>query len=153
MAKILMVSLLAVAIPVRPDRHAPPTPPPLAPANPLLGEWRFVKVSLAGLADVPGGIGDKALHITATEMVPLDKGVANPKDATRYTVDWTRQPATLDMAPNQAGNGKKVEGILKIEGDQLTLCLAIEGQRPANFNIPPGAGKQLMIMMHLQRIK
>ena len=50
-----------------------------------------------------------------------------------YTIDWSVNPAAITFMPKQRGG--KMPGILKIEGDTLTMGLTIggNGNRPADF--------------------
>jgi uncharacterized protein (TIGR03067 family) len=58
------------------------------------------------------------------------------------TLDSAAQPPHIDMhfdAGPEAGNTNP--GIFRLEGDQLTLCLATRGTvRPKKFAAPPGSG-------------
>ncbi len=143
MRMLLVASLIALAVPVRPERVPHPMPPL---ANPLLGVWKLVSVSVGGVGDVTQTMEHMDLHITSTQMLVYEKGVAKPDNSSSYTVDWTRQPATIDMFPKK---DKPALGVLKIEGNQLTLCFALDGKRPANF----GDKSSQIANLHLTRIR
>lgn len=147
MGKLLAISLILIAIPVRPDRSAPVAPP--SSTNPLLGHWRLVALRFDGIGENEVQAENKALHITPTHMQTFENGIAMPSQDIAYTIDWTRRPATIDLMPKN-GTPKRVEGILKIEGDRMFICFALEGQRPASFDVP--AGQRLNALMQLQRV-
>ena len=58
-------------------------------------------------------------------------------EAGTYTIDATKKPPTIDFNVTAGPeNGKFQLGLFKIEGDVLTLALALHGStnRPKNFN-------------------
>lgn len=148
MRAALLFAALAVAVPDRPN----PTPKvePAAP-EPQLGEWRLDKF------DVGGGPGPaltdnsaRILHFTRTEVLVSVNGQPQPNDSTTYTIDWSKKPAAIDIFGKMNGNMKKMEGIVKVEGDQLTMCLNLDGSRPTDFVSAPG---KLTAVMYLKRVK
>ena len=54
----------------------------------------------------------------------------------KYTVDAKASPAAIDMEMTKSpfGAGAKAKGIVAMDGDDLRLCYAPEGDRPAKFD-------------------
>jgi uncharacterized protein (TIGR03067 family) len=61
---------------------------------------------------------------------------------TKIELDPAREPKTIDVIPDGGRNrGERVLGIYKLEGDQLTICMAAPGQpRPQEFQAEKGSG-------------
>jgi len=130
MRAILLMAALVVAVPDRPN----PTPKDAAKpiAEQLVGEWRLV-------SGVYGGTEKKeadgtTMTFTPTEIHIIEKGQGRRQEDATYRLDDKRKPVGIDIMPKQMGN-QKIEGILKIEGDMLTLCFAHggRGDRPLDF--------------------
>jgi uncharacterized protein (TIGR03067 family) len=147
MRALLILSLLAVAAP---DRENPTPKKPVPPPNQILGEWKLERIMLGGgVPDTAPEIGNKSINITPTELIALENGEARPNDGARYTIDWTKKPVAIDLMPPN-GPQKKIEGILKPEGDQLTICFTMDGTRPTEFTTATG---KVTALMQLRRIK
>jgi uncharacterized protein (TIGR03067 family) len=146
----MLMAVVALAVPDREDpspKKAPPTP-----QDQILGEWQFEKVLIGGgLAqpDQQKELIGRTLQITRTDILVKVNGELRPDDCTAYKIDWSRQPAAIDLMPRK-GDDKKVQGILKLEGDRLTLCVCIDGNRPTTFSTD---GPGLVMMLQLKRIK
>ena len=65
-------------------------------------------------------------------------------------VDATREPATIDVIPDGGPNrGERILGIYKIDGETLTICMAVAGQpRPKAFKAEKGSGCTLQTFTH-----
>jgi uncharacterized protein (TIGR03067 family) len=61
---------------------------------------------------------------------------------TKFELDPRQEPKTIDVIPVGGPNrDKRVLGIYKLEGDQLTICMAAAGgRRPKEFKAPKGSG-------------
>ncbi len=147
MRALLLVPLMMIAVPDRPD------PAPKEKAKPLqeqvLGEWRLVKSTVGGRED-----NEKAgtlLVVTSTELHIHEKGERNPGEDASYRLDADKKPAAIDLVPKRDGN-QKIEGILRVEGDTLTLCFphAGRGSRPTEFVSP---NNSQVALMQFQRVK
>jgi uncharacterized protein (TIGR03067 family) len=135
MRALLLISVLASAAPVRPQREPiPDEVPPLA--EQILGDWVTVQYTRGGTVDKEAeGTGIK---FTRTELEIHEKRLGMKIVAT-YQLDAAKAPACIDiLVPEQ--QGLRVRAILKMEGGQLTLCLRDGGggERPTSFASPPG---------------
>lgn len=63
----------------------------------------------------------------------------------KYTLDTSKDPATIDMEMSKSpfGAGMKAKGIIAFDGDDVKLCYAPEGDRPAKFD---GAKAHLFVL-------
>jgi uncharacterized protein (TIGR03067 family) len=144
MRAFLMIAVLAVAVPDRPD----PTPKqtPSLPEQ-MLGEWQLVKHVVAG-NDVPELNG--LLMVFGRESmqhVHLRNGMRQPGGTFPYTLDVNKNPAVIDF------RSSKFIGIIKVEGDLLTICFARNGesQPPAEFVSQPSTSTTLLQATRLRK--
>jgi uncharacterized protein (TIGR03067 family) len=122
MRALLMLAVFAVAVPDRQD----PTPKEsrTLPGDQILGDWKDDR-------------GDYAIRFLPGESAYVIGGQVSPGDGLTANVvfDWTQAPVHIDFMPKQRGG--KMMGILKIEGDRLTLCVNTGGgSRPTVFGNP-----------------
>jgi uncharacterized protein (TIGR03067 family) len=63
----------------------------------------------------------------------------------KFSVDPTTEPkSTEDTLQQDPHKGKKIRGIYRLEGDNLTSCVgAIDARRPTEFAAKPGSGQSL----------
>jgi uncharacterized protein (TIGR03067 family) len=61
---------------------------------------------------------------------------------TKIELDPTADPKKIDVIPDGGRNrGERIQGIYKLDGDRLTICMAAAGQpRPKEFNAEKGSG-------------
>ena len=143
MRAILMIAVFAIAAPDRPD----PTPKVSRPVQEqILGDWLQVKRVIGG-NEQPN---PNELTMTVTPMniqhVHLRNGAKEPGFMFPYSLDTTKNPVVISFRASQ------YEGILKIEGDLLTICYSPAGepQRPSGFASPPNTR---ITLLQLTRIK
>jgi uncharacterized protein (TIGR03067 family) len=60
-----------------------------------------------------------------------------------YRIDPAKKPAWLDITFIKPKDGAPDKGIIKVEGDTLTFCLAVGGARPDSFKSEKGDGRIL----------
>jgi uncharacterized protein (TIGR03067 family) len=152
MRAVLMIGVLAVAVP---DRPVPDRPEP-APKNEnslqeqLLGEWQLVKITVGNkdLADHPV---KHSIIFVRGEIQVMENGQRKNQEDAAYVLNEAKKPATFDIIPKRQGE-KKLEGILKIEGDVLTLCMEVmgAGRRPMEFR---SNGDSFTALMQLRRVR
>ena len=131
---------LAVAVGAPGIKESKPAPSPV-------GEWT-VEASLLGGKD--DGVMQTSpidkIVITVDRWVVVRNGMAPP--GTPVAFDPKKSPPEFDFDPGPAGGG--IKGIYKLDGDTLTVCYTIHGDRPTK--IESLAGSQVR-MMTLKRVK
>jgi uncharacterized protein (TIGR03067 family) len=72
---------------------------------------------------------------------------------TRVEYDTSKMPYALDLIPDGGPNrDKHVPGIYKLEGDELTICVADAGEpRPTAFEAPAGSKRTLQKFKRTER--
>ena len=153
MTKIAVMLLMLLAIPVRPDRLPPPSAPPtvLPLLDQLQGEWRMTVGIIGGRNEPADKVASSKLVVKGKSLFLTERNRDKPEEA-RITLDPTRMPATIDIMPNgEANQDIRVEGILKIEGDKMTMCFTHGGGpgRPRSFASPVDSG---VVLLEFQRV-
>ena len=136
MTTTLLVGLaIAVGAPTKKDPPAkdPPT---------LVGEW-------LGESGVRGGKPENpppgtSLTFTADGKVMFKEGGDAKPEEGSYKSDPKKTPGEIDITPPDAPKGEMLRGIYKIEGDTLTMCFSLRGERPTEFASPPGTEVMLI---------
>ncbi len=114
--------------------------------DPTDGKWFIESVTRDGKAAtaLKGAIRE---HKSGTyKITPEKDSKAQPSGGT-YTFDTTKTPITIDMkAKGGTYDGKTLLGIVKLDGDTLTICFAEPGKdRPTKFESTPGSGLVLAV--------
>ena len=117
----LVVAFLAV-----PDR-----PDPTSPQVRIIGDWLY-----AGDGKEPRlcpGPPVFVFRISATESVWMVDGAPSPGNSfsAKITFDWTKTPVPINLTPHKGGS--PIQGIVKLDGDRLTLAWPSAGPRPTEF--------------------
>jgi len=143
MHAFLMFTVLAVAVPDRQD----PNVKNAKPLQELLqGEWQMTQAVIGGnnnhkdLMKVNG----TTLAIKGNQMKVREADRDNTEELT-FTLNIAKKPAAIDLMPKRGGP-RYIEGIIKIEGDTLSLCFshAGEGERPSEFVSPSNSTVSLL---------
>ena len=142
MGALLMLAVLGFAVPDRPDPGAKNARPL---AEDLLGDWRVIRRVNAGKDDV-----DLTLTLVFTretmQHVRVTKEARSPGQTFPYLLDARPDPAVIRF------RASKFTGILKIEGDLLTLCLhpSADDRPPPGFESPPGTAVTILQAMRVK---
>jgi uncharacterized protein (TIGR03067 family) len=126
---------LALALPA-----AGPADPPKLPKE-LLGAWVLVRTENNGQVEEPAA-GDPPGRLTFSAP---DKGLfqaGEVKIELTVKVDPAAKPALIDVTLGEPGNKQTLEGIWKVEGDKLLVCLSPpqKKERPTEFHAGEGSG-------------
>jgi uncharacterized protein (TIGR03067 family) len=139
----LLISLaLGVAAP------APKDPPKKDPPD-LVGRWTpesatFPRMPLPKTESL-------TITFTADGKYETRAGAGDAKVSGTFTFDPKKDPPELDVAePAGPAGGKASLSIYKIDGDTLTICTAVQGDRPKTIGAPAGSNCALLV---LKRIK
>jgi uncharacterized protein (TIGR03067 family) len=83
------------------------------------------------------------------KITPPKDSKAQPSGGT-YTLDTSKTPVTIDMkAKGGTYDGKTLLGIVKVDGETMTICFAEPGKdRPTKFESTAGSG--LVLAVHKQ---
>jgi uncharacterized protein (TIGR03067 family) len=126
MRNVLILAVAVFAVPDRPDPTPKESSRPLQ--EQLQGEWVVVQALASGkplVALKPG----EAVFVFAGDRLTIRR--PNLENVYEFTIDPKQNPATINIRTAKlAGKdvkGANIAGILKIEGDVLSICL-----RPSN---------------------
>ena len=136
----LLVLALAVAAP------APKDPPKKDPPGPI-GRWALESVNLGGM---PLPTTDRVITFTPDGRYVTRQPGGDVKVSGTFTADPKKDPAEIDTTEPPEVGGKVTPSIYRIEGDTLTVCSSLDGQRPRTFEAPAGSK---VILMTFKRLK
>jgi uncharacterized protein (TIGR03067 family) len=123
--------------------------PPKKDPPGLVGKWSLESGTFAGMP-LP-----KTDAMTITFMADGKYETRSPGAAAvisgTYTHDPKKDPPELDVIePAGPAAGKPSPSIYKVDGDTLTICTSIQGDRPRTFDSPAGSMRALLV---LKRVK
>lgn len=68
-----------------------------------------------------------------------------------FTLDPAKKVKEIDLQPDD-GDRKPLQGIYKMDGDELTICFALQGQaRPTEFVTKPDSGHVMYVTKRLKK--
>lgn len=116
----------------------------------LIGVWTCASAVIDGRPLAEETARQLRLTLTA-DRYKSERGDQVLFDST-YAVDFTKSPPQIDMIGTEGElKGKSAPGILKLAGDQLTLCYVLPGSpRPATFESQPQSGAFLVVYKRAQ---
>src|SRR5947207_1681192 len=124
------VVLLSLAVVVgAPGAKDPPKKEPPS----IVGEWNFESMIFGG-TPMPAPEGAKLEFTKDGKCIAYEK--ADKPDESKYTVDAKKEPNEIDIKESGGMKDMVMAGIYKIEGDTLTICMSIAGDRPKTFESP-----------------
>lgn len=114
--------------------------------DPTKGKWVIESVTRDGKAGEALKGATREHADGKYTITPAAGSKAQPTTGT-YSIDATKSPIAIDMKP-KGGNfdGKTLVGIVKVEGDTMTVAFAEPGKaRPTKFESAPGSGVVLAV--------
>jgi uncharacterized protein (TIGR03067 family) len=109
--------------------------------DPTAGKWITESVTRDG-APVAALKGATREHADGKyTFTPTKDSTAQPATGT-YKLDTTKTPITVDLtAKGGTYDGKTLQGIVKVDGDTMTIAFAEPGkERPTKFESTKGSG-------------
>ena len=147
--RALFITAILVTAPDRPN----PTPDVARPfTEQLTGEWQVVASQLAGSPHMTVKPG-QALFVFAGDKMMLRRLDSEKQFTYTFTLDTAKSPATFDFGTAKTkASTKFAAGIIKIEGDLLTLCFQSGGvtARPTEFVSTAGSR---IVLWQMKRAK
>jgi len=111
----------------------------------LVGSWTCASAVIDGKPLAEGTAKELRLTMTA-DRYKTERGDQVLFDST-YTLASSKTPAEIDMVGTEGDlKGKAALGILKLDGDSLTMCYVMPGKdRPTVFESQPNSGAFLVV--------
>lgn len=145
----LMLAILAVAAPDRLD----PRPMDNRPLKEKMdGQWQLVNSVISGQGQDPSSFPATVYTFSPGRLVT--RSAKQPQGASFGVVlDDQHTPAHIDFIAGSAEPKTTYPGIVKLEGDLLTLCFtrSVNGQRPTEFAAPADA-QRMIALFQFKRI-
>ena len=133
MRTALGLGLAAVlGLPLAADDKKDDAKPAFDAAN-LVGDWEYKSGEIAG-RKLEGEALKPKIKITK-DLITVGEG--DMRFEFKYTVDAKASPAAIDLEMGKnpvGGEGSKAKGIVAVDGEDLKLCYAAEGDRPTKFD-------------------
>ena len=142
---------------------AAPRPKEEPPAT-LKGDWQLVGYTTDGdvvpddlVRKVTARFGDGTVSIRPNLVSSTNDKTGAPTfelrdeavDA-RFELGAEDKVRTFDLIVGAGKEARRLKGIYRLEGDELRICFAIEGDRPTAFESPKGTPTRLL---HLRRAR
>jgi uncharacterized protein (TIGR03067 family) len=110
----------------------------------LQGTWVPSAAAFDG-TDAPAELLKERLWVIAgDQLAELNKG--RREGRATLQIDAAKPPAALDVTYTDGpAKGQTGRAIYKIEGDLLTVCMALPGDRPVEFASKRGEGLALLV--------
>jgi uncharacterized protein (TIGR03067 family) len=136
MRHLLLATLLAT-LAAHGSAQQPGTKPAVDPKQKpdtelIQGTWLIVGLEAGGKAEPDRNYRNNTI-VFIKDKATLQERSYSPIDFT-LALDPTKTPKTIDLTTK----GNVLNGIYKLDGDDLTICLSIGGKRPAEFATKPG---------------
>ncbi len=138
---VLGTLFLGAAVPLTTLAEDPPAKPLNAEA--LVGAWTFRSVTKG---DTKKGADDYQDFQSTFTKDTLTQVLGGMKFVYSYSLDTTKTPVEikLEITESPFGAGVKANGIIRLEGDTLTLAYSPSGGTPTSFD-PAKAGDDVRI--------
>ena len=114
--------------------------------DPTDGKWVIESVTRGGKAS-ESLKGAAREHADGKYTITPTKDSKAPVTTGSYKLDATKSPVTIDMMPKGGTyDGKTLLGIVKVDGDTMTIAFAEPGKdRPTKFESGEGSGIVLAV--------
>jgi uncharacterized protein (TIGR03067 family) len=119
-------------------------------ARPSLdGTYLTVESDVLGKRELEGGTeAERTFIIRGDKMIAM-KG--SKEEVGTFKTDDSKSPAHIDITPPAGDGPEKMYGIYKLEGDTLTICVALSEtprpeSRPKEFKSTQDAPAMIMVM-------
>jgi len=110
----------------------------------IQGTWMPIKGTFDGVEAPAALLKDRLWVVNDDQLSELVKGRRENRATLR--LDSSKKPAALDLGYSEGpARGQVGTGIYKFDGDSLTICIVVPGERPAEFTCPPGSGRALIV--------
>jgi uncharacterized protein (TIGR03067 family) len=109
------------------------------------GTWLLVRAQMSGIEMPKDVLGKSTMTINGNKHT-VQLGEDPPYEGT-HRFDPTQDPKAYDTTVTTgAHKGDKQYGIYKLDGDELTICIASSGfPRPKDFKAPAGSNDTLTV--------
>ena len=111
----------------------------------LQGKWQMTSRIQDGVPSEADLVKNRTVTFEGDKYIVRDGD--NVIGELSYKVDPAKKPSWFDVTPNNADFAK---GIIKLEGDTLTFCVAGEGDRPSDFKSERGDER---IIVEFKKVK
>ncbi len=117
---------------------------PASDLDRLQGTWVPSSAVFDGTEAPAELLKDRLWVIAGTQLSELNKD--RRESRATLTLDAAKKPAALDVAyTDGAAKGQLGRAIYKIDGEVLTVCMALPGERPTEFASKRGGGLALLV--------
>lgn len=112
----------------------------------LQGAWRVTAQEHGGKRSPAKGLASLTLEVAGSRFTTRD-GTDVKEDAEAAQLDAKTKPAAIDLKITAGPDRDKViRGIWKLDGDELSVCIAEPGrERPKEFKGAEGTGQTLLV--------
>ncbi len=133
MRRVLLLGLVLGLVPLLGRADEPDPEPPVADRNDLMrGKWELTAIELGGMKIPLAGLGAKGVMTLKFEKTSVTTTAQGMTKSGSWKIDPRKKPKQIDLISRD--DGKKSQGIYKLEKDELTIALAEDGKpRPKDF--------------------
>jgi uncharacterized protein (TIGR03067 family) len=135
---LLLFSLFFLVPNVRGQEKLPPD------LDKLQSTWIPSSAMFDGASAPAEVLKERLWVIAGDQLSELNKGRRERKAT--LLLDPAKKPAAFDLTYTEGdAKGQTGHGIYKIDGDTLTVCMALPGERPKDFTTKRGDGLALLV--------
>jgi uncharacterized protein (TIGR03067 family) len=118
----------------------------------LQGKWQVTALEHGGKKSELKDIASLTLEVAKSRFTSRDGGDVK-EDAEATLLDAGAKPAAIDLKITAGSDRDKVvKGVWKLNGDELTMCVAEPGrERPAEFKGAEGTGHTLLVFKRVKK--